>query len=309
MDITQLRTLIHVADSGSISKAAERLRIAQPALSRQIRLLEDELQAPLFVRHGRGMVLTDLGRRILEPASSVLDEIEHIRDLAGKSRESLFGRVRFGMTPTVAEVMIVPLAKAVRDLHPHLSLCFSSAFSGHLLDWVKRGELDSCVSYDTAHAGPVRSSPILLEKLVLVGPPERGLSAAREVRFSDLENEPLVLPSPLHGLRRIVDASAARTGITLTPAVEADAFGAMIDLVRSGFGCTILPLAPIFTRLARGELTAAPIVDPVPSRTVMITYPADRAISPATKFVGDLFTSIASGMVRDGIWAGEVGAG
>jgi DNA-binding transcriptional LysR family regulator len=306
MDITQLRTLIHVSELGSLSKAADRLGIAQPALSRQIRMLEAELKAPLFVRHGRGMELTELGRRVLEPAGRVLDELDSIRGMAQEDRVSLAGRVRFGMTPTVADIMTVPLARAVRAAHPRLSLCFSSAFSGHLLDWLKREELDCSVSYDPQKSRSLRIRPIILETLLLVGGPDRGLRMDRPMRFAELAHETLVLPSPLHGLRELADRNAQRAGIALSPAVEADSYGAMIDLVGNGFGSTILPLAPIYERVRAGALTAAPLINPEPTRRLVIAYSADRPITPATRFAGESFAAIAADLVEQGIWAGRV---
>lgn len=306
MEISQLKTLIHVAELGSISKAADRLGIAQPALSRQIRMLESELKAPLFIRHGRGMVPTELGRQVLAPAGEVLSRLDEIRQLSEQGRKSFLGRVRFGMTPTVAEIMSVPLAEQVRAAHPRLSLCFSSAFSGHLLDWLKREEVDCCVSYDPEATGAIRTRPILIETLMAVGNPESGLDPDRPVPFADLASRDTVLPSPLHGLRRIADQCAARAGVRLMPTLEADSFGAMIDLVRVGMGITILPLAPIYNRIKAGELTAAPLVDPVPSRRVVMTYPSDRPISPATRFTGETFARIAAQLVEQGIWAGQL---
>ncbi|WP_066771126.1 LysR family transcriptional regulator [Sphingobium sp. CCH11-B1] len=306
MEFSQLKTLIHVAELGSISKAADRLGIAQPALSRQIRLLEEELKAPLFVRHGRGMVLTDLGRQVLRPAGEVLGRLEEIRRLAERGQHSFMGRVRFGMTPTVAEIMSVPLAERVRSDHPGLSLCLSSAFSGHLLDWLKREEIDCCVSYDPEAKGAVRTRPILVETLMLVGDASSDLSEKRPVSFAEIATRTMVLPSPMHGLRRIVDDCASRAGITITPALEADSFGAMIDLVRAGFGMTILPLAPIYQRIRAGELRVTRLMDPTPSRRVVMTYPADRPISPATRYTGAAFAEIAAQLVANEIWAGEM---
>ncbi len=306
MEISQIKTLIHVAELGSISKAADRLGIAQPALSRQIRMLEQELKAPLFIRHGRGMIPTELGRQILIPAGEILGRLDDMRQLADEGRTSFLGRVRFGMTPTVAEIMTVPLAKRVREAHPRLSLCFSSAFSGHLLDWLKREELDCCVAYDPEATGAVRTRPILLETLLAVGNADSSLRDDRPMTIAEFSQERLVLPSPLHGLRRIADQCAARAGVQLVPALEADSFGAMIDLVKAGYGLTILPPAPIYQRIRSGELKTAPLIHPTPSRRVVMTYPADRPISPATRFTGEVFATIAAQLVEQNIWAGQL---
>jgi len=306
MDIAQLKTLIHVAELGSLSRAAERLGIAQPALSRQIRLVEAELGAPLFTRHGRGMMLTELGHSILTPANEILARLDTIRQIAAEGATSFLGRVRIGVTPTVAEVATLPLVRAIREAHPRLSLCFTSGFSGHLMEWLKRGELDCCVAYDAQGSGLIRTRPVLEEMLLLVAGPDRDLGLDRPRSFGSLADESMVLPSPAHGLRTILDACASRAGIRLAPSIEADSLTAMIDLVRDGFGLTILPLAPIHARLRAGELTAAPLIDPVPTRRVLIAYPADRPIMPAARIVGETFSRIAADLVENGIWAGTM---
>src|SRR5690606_8511321 len=111
---------------------------------------------------------------------------------------------------------------------------------------------------------------------------------------------------PAHGLRAILDGCANRAGIQLMPSIEADSLAAMIDLVRGGFGFTVLPLAAIHARLRTRDLTAAPLIDPVPSRRVLIAYPTDRPIRPAARFVEEAFTQIAAELVDSGVWAGTI---
>lgn len=305
LDIAQLRTLVHVAELGSVSRAAERLGIAQPALSRQIRLMEAELNAPLFVRHGRGMTMTALGQRLLDPAGAILSGMDQIRQLAAGADSSFTGKVRIGMTPTVAEVAAVPLIRALRHAHPQLSLSITTAFSGHLLEWLKRNDLDCCVTYQVDNGALVRTRAVLDEKLLLVGNAASAFAMSTPHEFASLANRKLILPSPAHGLRSILDACAQRAGITLAPALEVDSLSATVDLVLEGFGATILPLAPIHRWVSGGELTVAPLADPAPVRKVMMGYPLDRPTAPAARFAGTMFVSIAQELVTSGIWAGR----
>ena len=124
--------------------------------------------------------------------------------------------------------------------------------------------------------------------------------------FSSLGEQQLVLPSVRHGLRLILNTCAQEAGISLRTQVEADSFGAMIDLVRSGFGLTVLPLASIWAQLQNGSLCAAPLVDPVPTRKLVLVFPADRRVSPAAKYVGEAFIGTASDLVERKIWAGHM---
>lgn len=304
MDVVQLKTLIHVAELGSLSRAAHRLHVAQPALSRQIRQLEKELGVYLFERHGRGMIITEAGSEVLQHAIRVMDELEAIRCSVMGGQTAFRGAVAIGTTPTIAEIVTVPLVKQIRETHPELSVRFSSAFSGYLLDWLQRGELDLAISYDVEPLNSLRIIPVMMENLVLIGPPSTGLELGNPIQFSRLAAEQLVLPSGRHGLRKIVDQCATDSGFKINANVEADSLGALIELVRHGFGFTVLPLASIYGHIQNGTLCAAPLVEPTPMRKLVKIYPAERHVSPATRYVGDAFVELASEMVAQGIWTG-----
>lgn len=306
MDIAQLRTLIHVAELGSLSKAAERLDIAQPALGRQIRQLEQELGVYLFERHGRGMHITEAGRDALQHAVRVVDELEALRRSVAATPAALRGTVAIGATPTIAETLTVPLVQRIRALHPALSIRFCSAFSGYLVDWLQRGELDMAISYEPPALQTLRCVPVMMEELLLVGPPTAQLQPGQPLRLAQLAGIPLVLPSTRHGLRRILDQCASAAGVQLAASVEADSFAALLDLVSHGVGFTVLPLAAVRTRLQAGSLCAAPLIDPTPTRKVVLMTCADRPLSPAMRHVGETFVELMAQQVERGLWAGRL---
>ena len=306
MDIAQLRTLIHVAELGSLSKAAGRLRIAQPALSRQIRLLEEELGIRLFDRHGRGMVLTERGRDVLRHAIRVLAELEELRASAAGSDAPVSGHVAIGLSPTVADVISVPFVTAFRAKYPGIMVQLVSAYSGYLLDSLYRGEVDLAVLYDPKAARSLRSEPLMQESLFLIGPPDMEWSCEDAVPFAEVASLPLLLPSTRHGLRNILERFAQEAGVSLDVTVEMDSYTAMKDLVRHGYGCTILPIAPIYEDVAAGRLVAVPICDPSPTRQLVLSYPTDRPVSRAAQLAGESLTGIMADHVNRGIWRGEL---
>ena len=306
MDISQLRTLIHVAELGSLSKAADRMHIAQPALSRQMRLLEEELGVRLFVRHGRGMVITEQGRDVLAHAVRVMTELDEIRARTSDVNAPLTGQIAIGMPPTVADIISVPIVAAFGKAHPKVMLRLVSAYTGYLLDWLHRGEIDVAILYDPRAARSVRSQPLLLENLFLIGPKKAGFSTARAIPFKQLDGKRLLLPSVRHGLRTIVERCATEAGISLDVAVEANSYATLKDLVRGGHGWTILPLAPIHHDIVARRLTAAALIDPVPVRRLVLSYPADRPVSRLARFAGETITSIVSDQVERSVWAGEL---
>jgi DNA-binding transcriptional LysR family regulator len=309
LEISQLRTLIHVAELGSLSKAADRMNIAQPALSRQVRMLEQELGVALFSRHGRGMVLTEQGRDVLRHATRVMTELDEIRASAADSDMALTGTVAIGLPPTVSDIIAVPLVAAFGRAHPGATLRLVSAYTGYLLDWLHRGEIDVAILYDPRPARSLRSRPLLLENLFLIGPAQAGFSPLRAVPFSTLRGRRLLLPSLRHGLRTIVERCATEAGFALDVAVEADSYATLKDLVRHGHGWTVLPLAPIHDDIAAGRLTGAALIGPAPVRRLILSYPADRPASRLARFAGEAITAIVADHVGRGIWAGELLAG
>ena len=306
MDIDQLKTLIHVAELGSVSKASERLHIAQPALSRKIRLLEEELGTRIFDRHGRGMVLTSTGVEVLEHATHVISEIEAIKNTVLDGKASFRGLIRIGMPPTVSRMISVPLIQSLRKNHPKLDMRLASAFSGYLLDWLQKGDLDVVVSYNPPSQNSLRILPVMIEQLFYICNSTSQINPNNAMPFSRLAEEELIIPSPSHGLRILIENYASRANVVLNTSIEVDAYETIIDLVRSGFGSTILPYAPIRGLVESGEFYSTPIVDPTPERRLVLAYSADRTVNPAAKFVGDVIRSIAADLVNQKLCLGHM---
>jgi LysR family nitrogen assimilation transcriptional regulator len=306
MDLAQLRTLLHVADLGSLSKAADRLHIAQPALSRQVRLLEQELGTRLFDRHGRGMRVTETGEEVLRRAARILAEVEELRAAVGDPVRALTGRVSIGLPPTVSEVLSAPLIAAIRKAQPLLDVQLVDALSGYLADWMQRGEVDVAVLHEPQATRALRAKPLLLERLFLVGRADARLSAKRPVPFSRLAGTRLVLPGRSHGLRAVIERFAAQAGVPLDCPIEVDSLNTQKRLVQQGFGMTILPLAPIHADVAAKRLSAAPLVKPVAVRRLTLAFPNERPVSRAARFAGEAIESVVADLVRRGVWGGKL---
>jgi LysR family transcriptional regulator, nitrogen assimilation regulatory protein len=162
------------------------------------------------------------------------------------------------------------------------------------------------ISYDPPPTKSLRVVPVMIEQLFLVSPHRARLSMSEPISFARLAGQQLVLPSARHGLRAIIDNCATAAGIVFSHAVEADSFAAMIALTAANLGSTILPLAPIHEKVKNELLSAAPLIDPTPERTLVIGYSADRAVSPAARYVGTVFGEIAGRLVRSGVWGGRM---
>ncbi|QTO00436.1 LysR family transcriptional regulator [Brucella sp. 458] len=306
MDISQLRTLIYVAELGSLSKAADRLRIAQPALSRQIRLLEQELGTRLFDRHGRGMIATEKGHDVLRHAQRIMAEMEEIRVLAQDENAPLRGHVSIGMPPTASDILSEPLVSTFQETHPDATLRIVNAYSGYLVDWLHRGDIDAAILYNPKNARSFHIQPLLEEALFLIGPANFDKERGRQITFSELEEERLLLPSIGNGLRSLLEKYAQEAGITLNVKFEADSYSTLKSIVQNNHGVTVLPLAPIREELNAGKLCAVPIVDPVPVRRLIISYPTHRPVSRLARFSGQVIASTVKKLVEEGVCSGRV---
>ena len=181
MDLKQLRTFRAVAELGSLSKAADRLRAAQPALSRHIKLLEHELRVELFVSNGRGMLLTSAGRMLLDRTTGLIRQIEQVSDDLKSANGTPSGRVILGMVPTVSAVLSGRFARRVLTEFPDVSLRIVESYGGHLVEWLHRGEMDLAIIYGPAVDLHLQVQSIGREDIVAVGPPGSGLNKRKQV--------------------------------------------------------------------------------------------------------------------------------
>lgn len=301
MDITQLRTIICVADTGSLSRAADSLCTAQPALSRHVRMLEEELGVRLFDRHGRGMLITEQGRLVLEHARRIVTELDGI--VAGLSDEtqSMRGHIAIGMTPTVAEVLADPLVSAIRKAHP-LSTCkVVSAFSYYLLDWVHRGEIDLAVLYDPHSIKSLKTEFLVEEELFAVAPANSDLDPDKALDIRMLSQVSMILPSNKHSLRNIVDRAAVEAGVLLNCRIEADSYSMLRNLVIGGNGWTVLPRAAIAPEIEAGKLKVARFLNPI-KRRIEVGYSPERPLTQMGNFALSKMTDLTAELVRAGRW-------
>ncbi len=306
MEISQLRTLVIVSQLGSLSKAADRLCTAQPALSRHVRLLEEELGVQLFDRHGRGMILTEQGRIVLKHAERVLREIEEIRSSVVDKLDALDGEVSIGMPPTVAELLSAPLLHKLRRDFPHAHFRIFSEYSLHLFEWMHSGELDVAILYDPKAIRSLKSEPFLEEDLYVLAAAKEGLDITKPIRFKDLEGRPLIMPGPRHSLRGIVEEMADHEGIKLDVVIEAESFDVLKKLVGAGEGWTILPLGPMRHDISAGLFSVAPVAGSLLYRRLELAFPADRPVSRLANAVRKSLIDTTDKLVNSGAWPGKM---
>jgi LysR family nitrogen assimilation transcriptional regulator len=271
-----LECFLSIAESGSFSSAAIRLGWSQPVLSRYAKELEEELKVRLLYRDGRGVVLTDAGRRFLTRATDLLRDFEEARrDAVGRPQQMLES-ASVGMPPTITRILALPLARAIYAAYPETQLRLIESFSGHLLEWLSNDRMDAAILYMSEATQRLNAEPLLLERLHLIAPAQQGPLPA-ELPLAEVARLPLILPSRPHGLRRQLDTIAMRNGLQLNVKVEADGLVPIVQLVAAGLGCTVLPTPSIQQELDAGLLTSALIVDPFVERSLVVAAAMKRS--------------------------------
>jgi LysR family nitrogen assimilation transcriptional regulator len=253
MDLKQIEYFVRVAELGSFTRASVVLDVAQPALSRQVRLLEVELRQNLLVRNGRGATPTEAGKLLLEHGRGILHQVERAREELGRVRGALAGRVAIGLPPSIAKVLTVPLTRAFRVKMPDAALAISEGLSIAMRESLTTGLLDIALLYNTAPAAGIETTALFEEDLFLVQRRTDKNSAEDEalghgpLSMEELTRFPLVIPTRPNAIRMLVESELAAIGKYLHISLEIDGVAAILDLVADGAGCAVLPMNAVTT--------------------------------------------------------------
>ncbi|ODV00887.1 MAG: LysR family transcriptional regulator [Rubrivivax sp. SCN 70-15] len=233
MDLKQLEYFVHIAELGSFTRAATVLRVAQPALSRQVRSLEVELRQPLFDRNGRGVTLTEAGKRLLAHGRGILQQVERARQDLEDQRGAASGHLAIGLPPSVSRTLTGPLVEAFRRRFPKATLTMVEGLSTYALEWLVLGRIDCAVVYNVAPAAAIELVPVLDEPLFLVSarPTSDAQPVGKPVSLAQLAQHELVMPSRPHSIRMLLETALAGAGLKPRIELEIDSVPAMLDLV------------------------------------------------------------------------------
>ena len=276
MNSDDLECFARVANCGSISRAALELGSDQSTISRQMLRLEASTCSRLFHRGGRGVVLTDAGRTLLEHARRVTETVEEARRaihaLSGNGPTELV----IGAQATIARTIFGPIGFALRSRFPRTRLRFAEGTSSDMLSWLASGNIDLAVLYLPSQTAGLKIDTLLQEQLRL-GVPGNQADVDDEFAVRRLGEVPLILPSARHGLRLLAESLASRVGISLHIAMECDASISVTKrLVQNGCGYTLLPLAAVAEEVASGTLRTARLVGADVTREVALATVRNR---------------------------------
>ncbi|NDZ77878.1 LysR family transcriptional regulator [Streptomyces sp. SID10853] len=283
MELRQLRYFIAVATEMNFRRAAERLHIAQPALSQQISKFEKELRTPLFRRTTRSVELTEAGRVLLAQGRRVLAEADHALSAVGHAAHGDIGLLRIGFVSSAALSIVPRSVLAMQQSWPGLHLELAEATTDAQLESIGEGRLDVGIAREMDAADGLVVRRIHRERLIVAVHESHRLAGRSSVELADLAGEPF-LTFPRHQVSRLYDHIAAlchHAGLRLETAQEAVQFPTLLGLVAANTGVTIVPDCLRVLRLP--ALRYVPLTDPLAYSTVSAVCRADRQNTPSVR--------------------------
>jgi LysR family nitrogen assimilation transcriptional regulator len=290
MDTKRLYSFVKIVDAGSITRAADILHVAQPALSQQMSLLEAQFKQKLLIRSKRGVAPTEAGRALYRHAQLILRQVEQAQAAVTVSGRAPAGSVSVGLAPySTGAALALPLLQAVRERYPDILLHINENFGGVISEAIMTGRMDMAFIYD---AGPIRGvqfEPMRTEDLFLVAAPGAAVPGADEVSVVDLADVGLLLPSRIHTIRQVVDAAFQRASLEPKVVGEIESVLTLVSAVRADVGATVLPWSAARALLDVENLVVRRIVDPVIEVKLSLCTSDHQPLSEPALAVHDLF--------------------
>jgi LysR family transcriptional regulator, nitrogen assimilation regulatory protein len=294
MDLRQLKTFVDVAANGSYARTAAIVGIAQSALSRQMSALERGIGGRLFHRTGRGVMLTELGERMLPRARALVADADAWQDAARHERSQPHGEVTLGVVPVASRAMIASIAGELRNLYPGIRLRAMEAYSGQVEEWLASGRVEIAI-YNRYRRGRVANAePLARADVHLIARRNHPMARQRELPVRLFAEIPMVMPVRPNSLASVLTGLAAAQHFELDIRLEAGSTPLIRDVMLESDLATVSPRNAFARELASGELIAIPIVRPKILQTTWMSLSSHRPPSEAAKIVARLIRQIAA---------------
>lgn len=299
MDLRSIRYFVQIADLGSITRAAAHLGIAQPALSRHVKSIEDELGTQLLVRLPRGVRLTGAGRQFLEHCRRIVRELARVKDELQVGADVPSGRVVLGLSPTIGPLFLSGIVERVRRQCPQVSLKIIEGFSTQLFDALLAGRADLAVLTNPVASRAIRWTPLVSEPVVVLAPPS-SRAPRRFFTLPELAKTPVI---STEAIRAIVDEQISRYGARLSVESEIDAVEGIRRLLLRGIGPAVMPVSTFHEDIVGGRIAAFQIADANVHRVLALAQPAERSPSAAVDSVSQIVVSEVNALFDAGIFS------
>lgn len=281
VELRQLKYFTCLYEEGSVTRAAQRLNIVQPALSMQIARLEEELGQTLFERSSKGMTPTEAGEQAYRLFMPVLGQILEARQTLINRSGEIGGRVSAGLIASATNNALANTLAYFVEHHTEVELCVTSGYSQELIEKVLAGVLDFAVINQSFQQDSLLGHDILDEELLLATGAANRLNGPLPLPLASLPGLKLVLPSRRHGLRMVIDQRLASLGLEVTPQLEVDDLAVIEDFLRRSDWVSLLPATVLHRGLHEGALRAYPLAAPGITRRMVCVYDPRRPLTPA----------------------------
>jgi DNA-binding transcriptional LysR family regulator len=259
MDLRQLEILRAVAEAGSFTSAGRQLHLSQSAVSRQILLLEEELNEELFLRIGRKIRITPAGETLLRLSRRVFEDIDEARASIRESQQTLSGTLRLVGGMTVCLYVFPPLLKEFRRAHPGVEVKVIPGATPRLVRQLRAGAADLGLLTLPVNDPNLVSTPVMREELLLVTAPTNPLAKKKQIVSKDLVGQPFVLFEASSNSRRAIDVFFTKEHISPRVISETENVEIIKAMVQIGLGITIIPYQAVAREVRAGFLFCARI--------------------------------------------------
>jgi LysR family transcriptional regulator, nitrogen assimilation regulatory protein len=283
MELKQIQYFIALFEEGTVTRAAKRLNIAQPALSMQISKIEAEVRQTLFARGPHGMAPTEAARLMYRLYTPIMRDIKRAREHLSRRDVIVTGRVSLGMVSSEAQSVLPQSLARFDALFPQVEVSVADGFSAQLIDAVEGGRLDAAIINKPRGRLTLDVEPLLAEEMVLVTSAAYGPDLPETMDLVTQSGIEFVLPTRRNGLRGALDAALMAADVVIQPKFEIDLLSTIVQFIEQSSIATILPRVVVQAKVDEGLLRARTIVSPLIVRHIIqVTHPK-RPIGPAAQ--------------------------
>ncbi len=290
MDLMRLQYFVAVAEAGSFSRAAATLHMSQPALSRQVLLLEEEVGQRLLDRTGRGAQPTESGLALLAHARGIFDLAERARVDMRERQLSPRGRLTVGLPPRVAHVLTADLVERFHDQFPDAAVTVVEGLSIRLREWLVAGRVDVAILFDPPHSPQLQQETLVREPLVLISVQP----LPKKMRLAEVAQRALVMPSGPNALRQLLEQHTRPKGLPLKLVAEVDSVQTVLSLVARGVADTVLPVSATRAWNYPQPLHVAAIHAPAMRNRLTLAAPTARPATRLTRFASQVLRELVA---------------
>ena len=288
MDVRQIRYFIALYEERSITRAAKRLHVVQPAVSMQIRKLEMDYGLVLFERTTHGVIPNALAQQLYPLCQKILGDLGVASKFLKEAKGKITGTVAIGVPPSLAHGCVADVVAEFCVLYPDVRLAVHEGYTGHLIEWLTDGLLELAIVHSLDGERRLQVTPLLTEDLVVVMAKQTA-AGRNEITGAALTSLRMALPSGHNLTRLLMDAAFLNEGLSLEPAVELDSLAAVLNLIRRPGWSTILPRSAVSARQVGNDLGKLKLIKPSISRSLVVATRPGMELSVASKlFIGQI---------------------